>query len=173
MSTGTGARPGTGWRRSSSLADSPQSGRKWKLVSRRPARDDEAARRTPGPVARPAAGTVRTRVGARAPGKWTPAQIVEQLALGLNLSGETFVRAAIMRRCHGGRGPSSRNSCQAVYFRVSLFPPGRKAPERATARARGRPPRSRRQAIFLSGGWRRGTKSTARSYAGAARSTCS
>src|SRR5919201_1240247 len=63
-------------------------------------------------------------------GKWTPAQIVEHLALGLTLSAETFQA----RRNHAPMSRRRRTPAQQVarflIFRLRWFPPGRKAPER-------------------------------------------
>ncbi|MGH7521306.1 MAG: DUF1569 domain-containing protein [Gemmatimonadales bacterium] len=65
-------------------------------------------------------------------GKWTPAQIVEHLALGLTLSGETF----LARRNHAPMSRRTRSPAQQVarffIFGLRWFPPGRKAPERTT-----------------------------------------
>src|SRR5258708_38000944 len=66
------------------------------------------------------------------PGKWTPAQIVEHLALGLNLSAETFRS----RRNHAPMSRRRRTPAETVarllIFGFRWVPPGRKAPERAT-----------------------------------------
>ena len=67
----------------------------------------------------------------RAPaGKWTPAQIVEHLALGLTLSAATFHtrrnHAAMVRR---PRTPAE-HVAKFLIFGLHWFPPGRKAPER-------------------------------------------
>src|SRR5213594_1739304 len=66
------------------------------------------------------------------PGKWTPAQIVEHLALGLTLSGETFQK----RRNHAPMSRRRRTPAEQVarffIFGLRWFPPGRKAPERTT-----------------------------------------
>jgi len=69
--------------------------------------------------------------GARSPaGKWTPAQIVEHLALGLTLSAETFQA----RRNHAPMSRRRRTPAEqiATFFILGLrwFPPGRKAPSR-------------------------------------------
>src|SRR6266498_4790530 len=65
-------------------------------------------------------------------GKWTPAQIVEHLALGLNLSAETFKA----RRNHAPMSRRRRTPAEQVarmfIFGLRWFPPGRKAPERTT-----------------------------------------
>lgn len=65
-------------------------------------------------------------------GKWTPAQIVEHLALGLTLSAETFVK----RRNHAAMSRRRRTPAEHIarffIFGLRWFPPGRKAPERAT-----------------------------------------
>src|SRR3989441_13357387 len=66
------------------------------------------------------------------PGKWTPAQIVEHLALGLTLSAETF----LARRNHAPMARRPRTPAQKIaklfIFGLRWFPPGRKAPERTT-----------------------------------------
>lgn len=63
-------------------------------------------------------------------GKWTPAQIVEHLALGITLSAETF----LARRNHAPMRRRRRSPAEQVarFFILGLrwFPPGRKAPER-------------------------------------------
>jgi hypothetical protein len=69
----------------------------------------------------------------RAPaGKWSPAQIVEHLALGLTLSAQTFAarkdHAAMARR---PRTPAEKIA-KLFIFGFRWFPPGRKAPERTT-----------------------------------------
>jgi len=82
-------------------------------------------------------------------GKWTPAQIVEHLALGLALSAETFQA----RRNHAPMSRRPRTPAQQVarffIFGLRWFPPGRKAPERTT------PPaeidRATAEADFLAG----------------------
>lgn len=64
-------------------------------------------------------------------GKWTPAQIVEHLALGLEWSAEKF-RA---RRNHGPMARRPRTPAEQIaklfIFGLRWFPPGRKAPERS------------------------------------------
>src|SRR5213592_4171587 len=66
------------------------------------------------------------------PRKWTPAQIVEHLALGLSLSAETFQA----RRTHAPMSRRPRTPAQQIarllIFGLRWFPPGRKAPERTT-----------------------------------------
>ncbi len=63
-------------------------------------------------------------------GKWTPAQIVEHLALGITLSAETF----LARRYHAPMRRRRRSPAQQIarffIFGLRWFPPGRKAPER-------------------------------------------
>jgi len=63
-------------------------------------------------------------------GKWTPAQIVEHLALGLRLSGETF----LARRSHAPMARRRRTPVERIARLLILgfrwFPPGRKAPSR-------------------------------------------
>ncbi len=82
-------------------------------------------------------------------GKWTPAQIVEHLALALNLSAETFQA----RRTHAPMSRRPRTPAQQIarllIFGLRWFPPGRKAPERTTP-----PPqidRATAEAHFLAG----------------------
>ena len=64
------------------------------------------------------------------PGKWTPAQIVEHLALGLTTSAETLLKrrnhAAMSRR----RRTPAEHVARFLIFGLRWFPPGRKAPER-------------------------------------------
>src|SRR5690242_14490015 len=64
------------------------------------------------------------------PGKWTPAQIVEHLALGLNLSATAF----LSRRNHAPMSRRRRTPAEHVarlfIFGLRWFPRGRKAPER-------------------------------------------
>jgi len=63
-------------------------------------------------------------------GKWTAAQIVEHLALGITLSAETF----LARRYHAPMRRRRRSPAQQIatffIFGLRWFPPGRKAPER-------------------------------------------
>jgi hypothetical protein len=63
-------------------------------------------------------------------GKWTPAQIVEHLALGLTLSAAKFEE----RRQHGPMVRRPRSPAEKIaklfIFGLRWFPPGRKAPER-------------------------------------------
>ncbi len=65
-------------------------------------------------------------------GKWTPAQIVEHLALGLALSAETFQA----RKNHAPMKRRPRTPAEKIarlfVFGLRWFPPGRKAPERTT-----------------------------------------
>jgi len=82
-------------------------------------------------------------------GKWTPAQIVEHLALGLTLSAETF----LARRNHAAMKRRARTPAEKIarlfIFGFRWFPPGRKAPERTTP-----PPhidRTAAEAHFLAG----------------------
>jgi len=82
-------------------------------------------------------------------GKWTPAQIVEHLALGLTLSAATFQS----RRNHAPMKRRRRTPAEQVarlfIFGLRRFPPGRKAPERTTP-----PPQIDRRAAeahFLAG----------------------
>jgi len=82
-------------------------------------------------------------------GKWTPAQIVEHLALGLTLSAATFQsrknHAPMKRR----RRTPAEQIARLFIFGLRWFPPGRKAPERTTP-----PPQIDRRAAeahFLAG----------------------
>lgn len=65
-------------------------------------------------------------------GKWTPAQIVEHLALALNLSGDTF----LARRNHAPMSRRPRTPAEKIASLLILgirwFPPGRKAPSKTT-----------------------------------------
>lgn len=86
----------------------------------------------------------------RAPaGKWTSAQIVEHLALGLTLSAETFQA----RRNHAPMSRRRRSPAQQIatffIFRLRWFPPRRKAPERTTPAAQVSGPSAK--AHFLAG----------------------
>lgn len=82
-------------------------------------------------------------------GKWTPAQIVEHLALGLSLSAATFVK----RRNHGPMSRRRRTPAEQVarffIFGLHWFPPGRKSPERTTPPAQ--IDRATAEAHFLAG----------------------
>ena len=66
------------------------------------------------------------------PGKWTSAQIVEHLALALELSSATFAA----RRAKGPmarRGTTLKEKIGKVFtFGLGWFPPGRKAPQATT-----------------------------------------
>ncbi|HEV8303727.1 MAG TPA: DinB family protein [Gemmatimonadales bacterium] len=69
----------------------------------------------------------------RAPeGKWTPAQIVEHLALGLESSGARFkerrARPPMVRRPR----TFAETLAKLFIFGLRRFPPGRRAPEGAT-----------------------------------------
>ncbi len=83
------------------------------------------------------------------PGKWTPAQIVEHLALGLNLSAATFQA----RRNHAPMKRRLRTPAEQIarlfIFGLRWFPPGRKAPERTTPPAQ--IDRATAEAHFLAG----------------------
>jgi len=82
-------------------------------------------------------------------GKWTPAQIVEHLALGLNLSAETLLK----RRNHAPMSRRRRTPAEHIawFFIMGLrwFPPRRKAPERTTPAAQ--IPRAMAETHFLAG----------------------
>ena len=65
-------------------------------------------------------------------GKWTPAQIVEHLALALQWSAEKFAA----RRAHGPMARRRRTPAEKIakffVFGLAWFPPGRKAPQGST-----------------------------------------
>jgi hypothetical protein len=66
------------------------------------------------------------------PGKWTPAQIVEHLALALELSATTFA-ARRAKEPMTRRGTTLREKVGKVFtFGLGRFPPGLKAPDRTT-----------------------------------------
>jgi hypothetical protein len=81
-------------------------------------------------------------------GKWTPARIVEHLALALTLSAETF----LARRGHAPMSRRPRTPAEQVarflIFGLRWFPPGRKAPERTTP---GQVDRATAESHFLAG----------------------
>jgi len=66
------------------------------------------------------------------PNKWTPAQIVEHLALALEMSATTFsTRKA--KEPMARRAPTLRERIGKIFtFGIGRFPPGLKAPERTT-----------------------------------------
>jgi hypothetical protein len=82
-------------------------------------------------------------------GKWTPAQIVEHLALALTLSADTFQT----RRSHASMSRRPRTPAEKIsrffVFGLRWFPPGRKAPERTTPPAH--VSRASAEAHFLAG----------------------
>jgi hypothetical protein len=88
-------------------------------------------------------------------GKWTPAQIVEHLALGLTMTAETFEA----RRNHAPMSRRPRTPAEQIASLLILgfrwFPPGRKAPSRTTPDER--TTRRGAEARFLAGlaGWER------------------
>jgi hypothetical protein len=66
------------------------------------------------------------------PGKWTPAQIVEHLALALEMSATTFA-ARRAKEPMARRGTTLREKVGKVFtFDLGRFPPGRKAPPPTT-----------------------------------------
>jgi len=66
------------------------------------------------------------------PGKWTPAQIVEHLALALEMSATTFA-ARRAKEPMARRGTTFREKVGKVFtFGLGRFPPGLRAPERTT-----------------------------------------
>src|SRR3989442_15026420 len=88
-------------------------------------------------------------------GKWTPAQIVEPLALGLALSAETFQA----RRNHAPMSRRPRTPAQQVarFFILGLrwFPPCWKAPERPPTSAEIHCATAERYSAPANGVWRR------------------
>jgi hypothetical protein len=65
-------------------------------------------------------------------GKWTPAQIVEHLALALEMSATTF-GARRVKEPMARRGTTFRERIGKVFtFGIGRFPPGLRAPERTT-----------------------------------------
>jgi hypothetical protein len=65
-------------------------------------------------------------------GKWTPAQIVEHLALALDWSAEKFrARRAHDRMARRPRTPAEKIAKFFVFW-LRWFPPGRKAPQGST-----------------------------------------
>jgi len=66
------------------------------------------------------------------PGKWTPSQIVEHLALALEMSATTFASRRA-KEPMARRGTTLREKIGKVFaFGLGRFPPGLKAPERTT-----------------------------------------
>jgi hypothetical protein len=66
------------------------------------------------------------------PGKWTAAQIVEHLALALEMSATTFA-ARRAKEPMARRGTTFREKVGKVFtFGLGRFPPGLRAPERTT-----------------------------------------
>src|SRR4051812_41149058 len=86
----------------------------------------------------------------RAPaGKWTPAQIVEHLALGLSLSAQTLLARKAHAPMQRRRRTPAERIARLFIFGFRWFPPGRKAPERTVP-----PPnidRATAEAHFLAG----------------------
>jgi hypothetical protein len=82
-------------------------------------------------------------------GKWTPAQIVEHLALALTLSAATFQsrrnHAPMTRR----RRTPAEHVARFLILGLRWFPPGRKSPERTTPPAQ--IDRASAEAHFLAG----------------------
>jgi uncharacterized protein DUF1569 len=82
-------------------------------------------------------------------GKWTPAQIVEHLALGLTTSAAKFEE----RRHHAPMARRPRTPAEQIakllVFGLRWFPPGRKAPERTVPPPH--MPRALAEAHFLAG----------------------
>lgn len=69
------------------------------------------------------------------PGKWTPAQIVEHLALGLTLSAETLLKRRDYAPMSRRRRTPAENVATFLIMGLRWFPPGRKAPERTVPSA--------------------------------------
>lgn len=80
----------------------------------------------------PLAGRPETAWQQAPPGKWTPAQIVEHLALALEMSATTFA-ARRSKEPMVRRGTTFREKIGKVFtFSLGGFPPGLRAPERTT-----------------------------------------
>ena len=80
----------------------------------------------------PLAGLPETSWQHAPPGKWTPAQIVEHLALALEMSATTFA-ARRTKEPMARRATTLREKVGKVFtFGIGRFPPGLKAPERTT-----------------------------------------
>ncbi len=89
-----------------------------------------------GVVLGPLAGRPEASWQQAPPGKWTPAQIVEHLALALEMSATTFA-ARRAKEPMARRGTTLREKVGKVFtFGLGWFPPGRKAPERTTPASR-------------------------------------
>ena len=85
-----------------------------------------------GVVLGPLAGQPETAWQKAPPGKWTPAQIVEHLALALEMSATTFA-ARRAKEPMARRGTTLREKIGKVFtFGIGRFPPGLRAPERTT-----------------------------------------
>jgi hypothetical protein len=85
-----------------------------------------------GLVLGPLAGQPETAWQQAPPGKWTPAQIVEHLALALEMSATTFA-ARRAKEPMARRGTTLREKIGKVFtFGLGRFPPGLRAPERTT-----------------------------------------
>ena len=80
----------------------------------------------------PLAGLPETSWQQAPPGKWTPAQIVEHLALALEMSATTFA-ARRAKEPMARRATTLREKVGKVFtFGIGRFPPGLRAPERTT-----------------------------------------
>lgn len=85
-----------------------------------------------GLVLGPLAGRPETAWQQAPPDKWTPAQIVEHLALALEMSATTFA-ARRAKEPMARRGTTFREKIGKVFtFVLGRFPPGLRAPERTT-----------------------------------------
>ncbi|HWC75082.1 MAG TPA: DUF1569 domain-containing protein [Gemmatimonadales bacterium] len=82
-------------------------------------------------------------------GRWTPAQIVEHLALGLNMSAETFHKRVHHAPMSRRRRTPAEQVAWFLIFGLHWFPPGRKAPERTIPAPD--VSRSKAEAHFLTG----------------------
>jgi hypothetical protein len=80
----------------------------------------------------PLAGRPETAWQQAPPGKWTSAQIVEHLALALEMSAATFA-ARRAKDPMSRRGTTLKEKIGKVFtFGLGWFPPGRKAPQATT-----------------------------------------
>jgi len=80
----------------------------------------------------PLAGRPETSWQQAPAGKWTPAQIVEHLALALEMSAATFVARRAKEPMARRKTTLLEKLGKVFTFGLGWFPPGRKAPERTT-----------------------------------------
>ncbi len=86
----------------------------------------------PALVLGPLAGKAEVSWQQAPPGKWTSAQIVEHLALALEMSAKTFASRSV-KEPMSRRGTTFLEKVGKVFtFGLGRFPPGLKAPERTT-----------------------------------------